>query len=302
MKETDILQHFLFEQANIRGQLVNIQNTYLTIINQRAYPDSVKKLIGEALVSCILLAGSIKFEGKLSLQFQGDQRLPLLIAQCDQDLHVRALANYQENLRSEEYLEAFLNGKMLLTISQNHQRETYQSVVPILSKSMSDNLEHYFLQSEQLASRVGFAISDDRISGILLQLMPGKNTSDREKFWEYAVVLGETLRDSELLNLDNQILLGRLYHEAEIRLFESRPISFQCSCSKEKMKQVLSVLGEKETKQLLQEKGEIEVSCDFCNKGYRFDAIDINLLFLEGGSVEPPSVEIIAEMNKKSLK
>ncbi len=282
MKEKDSLQGFIFEHANIRGQIANLNETYRTIIDQRAYPPMLQHLLGEALLSCLLLSGNIKFEGLLSLQFQGDKRLPLLIVQCDHNYQLRAFASFEEHLATHEYAEAFLQGKMSFTISQDNQTSSYQSIVPLQSTSMSENLMHYFAQSEQIATRVWLAIGDNEATGILLQLMPdkeGQESLQREQFWEYAIVLGETLSEQELLTLDNQTILHRLYHETELRLFDSHRASFHCRCSEAKMKQVLSVLGQAETEQLLAEKGKIEMSCDFCNSQFQFDAIDIHLLF-----------------------
>jgi molecular chaperone Hsp33 len=275
----DTLQKFMFEHASIRGEIAHLSATYTTIINQRPYPDTVKRLLGEALISCLLLTGSIKFEGDLSLQFQGDKRLPLLLVQCDHQLRMRAFAKYQENASDEDYTQAFLEGMMVLTINQHNQTQTYQSMVPIRSTAMSENLMYYFAQSEQIPTHVWLAIGEQSAAGMLLQLMPGQDAHQREQFWEYAVCIGQTVRDIELLTLDNQILLHRLYHETELRLFDERPVTFQCRCSLEKMKQVLSILGEKETKELLAEKGQVEVTCDFCGKQYNFDAIDVTLLF-----------------------
>ncbi|ASQ44819.1 Hsp33 family molecular chaperone HslO [Legionella clemsonensis] len=279
MKETDSLQRFIFENASIRGEIAHLQETYQTIMRQRPYPAMIKNLLGEALVSCLLLTGSIKFKGDLSLQFQGDKRLPLLIVQCDNLLRLRAFAKYEEGLQVIDYAEAFLKGQMVLTINQYNHTQAYQSVVPIQSTSMSENLMAYFAQSEQIASRVWLAVNDDMAAGMLLQLMPGQDTQQREQFWEYAVQLGQTVSEHELLTLDNQTLLYRLYHETEVRLFDSRTASFKCRCSEEKMKQVLTIIGEEDAKQLLAERGQIEVTCDFCNKQYCFDPIDVTMLF-----------------------
>ncbi|MBA3535082.1 MAG: Hsp33 family molecular chaperone HslO [Tatlockia sp.] len=279
MKETDSLQRFMFEHASIRGEIAHLKETYQTIMNQRPYPPMVRNLLGEALISCLLLAGSIKFEGELSLQFQGDKRLPLLLVQCNHLLQIRAFATYQENLEVIDYAEAFLKGRMVLTINQYNQTQSYQSIVPIQATSMSENLTHYFAQSEQIASQVWLAVDEDMAAGMLLQLMPGQDTVHREQFWEYAVVLGQTVSEKELLTLDNPTLLHRLYHETELRLFDSRSICFKCRCNEEKMREVLTILGEEEAKKLLQEREKIEVSCDFCNKQYSFDAIDITMLF-----------------------
>ena len=131
MKETDTLQRFMFEHASIRGEIAHLDETYKTIMHQHPYPPKVKALLGEALISCLLLAGSIKFEGDVSLQFHGDKRLPLLLVQCDHQLHIRAFAKYQEDGDDTDYDSAFLEGKMVLIINQNKQTQAYQSVVPI---------------------------------------------------------------------------------------------------------------------------------------------------------------------------
>ncbi|KTD33064.1 heat shock protein 33, redox regulated chaperonin [Legionella nautarum] len=279
MKETDSLQRFMFEHASIRGEIAHLKDTYQTILNQRPYPPMVRNLLGEALISCLLLAGSIKFEGDISLQFQGDKRLPLLLVQCDNQLHLRAFALYQENLEIADYAEAFLTGQMVLTINQHNKTQAYQSMVPLQSTSMSENLMYYFAQSEQVASRLWLAVNDDMAAGMLLQLMPDQDTVQREQFWEYAVQLGQTVSEDELLNLKNETLLHRLYHETELRIFDSRRVSFKCRCSEEKMKEVLKILGEEEAQKLLQEKGKVEISCDFCSKQYSYDPIDITMLF-----------------------
>ncbi len=279
MNKTDTLQRFMFEHASIRGEMAYLSETYQTIMQQHPYPPVVKKLLGEALVSCLLLAGSIQFEGEISLQFHGDNRLPLLLVQCDHTLQVRAFAKYQEPTEHIDYASAFLGGKMALIINQYNQTQAYQSMVPLRSTSMSDNLTHYFAQSEQIATQVWLAVNDDSVAGLLLQLMPGQDTLQREQFWEYAVQLGQTISEYELLTLDNPTILHRLYHETELRLYPARAVRFNCRCNNEKMKQVLTVLGEKDVQQLLQEKGQVEVNCDFCNQQYVFDAIDVTLLF-----------------------
>lgn len=281
MKESNSLQRFMFEHANIRGEIIHLDETYKTIMNQHPYPEEIRGLLGEALVACILLAGSIKFEGEISLQFHGDQRLPLLIAQCTNQLHVRAFAKYQEpeNGQHADYYAAFLKGKLVLTINQYHQTQAYQSVVPIDSTSMSENLMHYFAQSEQLATKVWLAAKGDKAAGMLLQLLPDQETTQREQFWEYAVHIGETITKDELLTLDNPTILHRLYHETELRLYDARPVKFHCRCNAEKMKEVLTILGEDDLNQLIEERGEVAIHCDFCNKEYKFDAIDVTMLF-----------------------
>lgn len=279
MKEADTLQRFIFEQANIRGEIVHIEKTFQTIMSQREYPPMVKNLLGEAIVSCLLLASSIKFEGSLNLQFQGDERLSLLLVQCDHELNIRAFAQFKENLEIVDYATAFLQGQLVLTINQNNQTQAYQSLVPIQATSMSENLMTYFAQSEQIPTRVWLAVNEHQAAGMLLQLMPGQDSLQKEQFWEYAVQLGQTVTEAELLSIDNATLLYRLYNETQIRIFESRSTHFQCRCSKEKMQQVIKMLGQQEANEILEEKTRIAIHCDFCNTEYSFDSIDVAMLF-----------------------
>ncbi|MDF1757661.1 MAG: Hsp33 family molecular chaperone HslO [Legionellaceae bacterium] len=278
MQRQDSLQRFLFEHASIRGEIIHLDNTYKTIIEQRPYPLPVRKLLGEAILSCVLFAGSIKFEGEIGLQFHGDERLPLLIVQCNHNLEVRAVAKFHPDL-TVDYNSAFLDGKMVFNINQKNQTQTYQSIVPIKSTSMADNLMQYFSQSEQLSTQVFLAIDNEHAAGILLQLMPGQNTEQRENFWEYAVQIGQTITEHELLTLENTEVLHRLYHETELRIFDSRPVKFACTCDIGKMKSVLATIGEKGVQELLKENGCVEIFCDFCNQRYAFDEIDVTLLF-----------------------
>ena len=279
MNTKDTLQRFIFEHANIRGELVHLEQTFQTIMKQRDYPPAVKHLLGEAVVSCLLLASSIKFEGSISLQFQGDKRLPLLLVQCDHELNVRAYAQPSQGLAAFDYAEAFLQGQMVLTINQHQQTQNYQSMVPIHSTSMGENLMHYFAQSEQIATQVWLAVNEDKAAGMLLQLMPGEDSQQKEQFWEYAVQLGQTVSAEELVQLDNETLLYRLYNETELRLFEPRTARFKCRCTLEKMRCVISALGKEDANDLLKERGSIEINCDFCNHHYRFDSIDVALIF-----------------------
>lgn len=280
MKESDTLQRFIFEQAPIRGEIVHVEKTFQTIMSQRPYPPEVKRLLGEAMVSCLLLASSIKFQGSINLQFQGDSRFSLLLVQCDHEFNIRAMAQYTDSEEPVDYAAAFLEGKMMITINQDNQTQAYQSMVPINSLAISDILMDYFAQSEQITTRVWLAVNDSMAAGMLLQLMPGQEDSQqREAFWEYAVQLGQTVKEDELLSISNETLLYRLYNETDLRLFESRPTQFKCRCSVDKMKQVIKVIGEKEALELLKARKEIEVTCEFCNQHYGFDAIDVAVIF-----------------------
>ena len=279
MQASDGLQRFIFEKAEIRGEIARLEETYQTIIEQRPYPNAVKLILGEALIACLLLVGSIKFEGELNLQFEGDDLLPMMLVQCDHLLNIRAFARYAENKSDKDYQDAFLNGKMMLMIKQNHHAETFQSHIPITSTSMSQNVMNFFALSEQVATQVHIAINHQRAVGFLLQLLPGQDTVQRELFWEYASVIGKSLTAAELLTLDNQTILNRLYHETDIRLLIEKEARFKCRCSSNKMQKLIKMLGENDVNDLLQESGHIEITCDFCNQQFVFDAIDVALIF-----------------------
>jgi molecular chaperone Hsp33 len=279
MDSSDTLQRFIFEHAEIRGEIARLDETYQTIIHQREYPPSVKKLLGEALVSCLLLVGSIKFEGELSLQFQGNHALPMMIIQCDHLLNLRGFARFKEGLNDEDYRNAFLKGQMSFLINQSHQTEIYQSIIPISSSNMSENLMNFFAQSEQVATQINIAINEQHVVGMLLQLLPGQDTEQREEFWQYATVIGQTVTNEELLTLENEEILHRLYHETDIRLLLEKEAKFKCRCNNDKMISMLKMFGEEEVRKLLDETGKIDITCDFCNQHYYFDSIDVEMLF-----------------------
>lgn len=281
--DTHAIQGFMFPKANIRGQVVHLEKAYQTIIEQHDYPPMIRYLLGEALVSCLLISGSLKLEGDITLQFQGDKTLPLLLAQCDSQLNVRAYAKFAPDLTTEAYAEAFLKGTMVLTMNPHKHTQAYQSIIPIHSTDMSENLNHYFAQSEQITTSIWCASEEKRVAAMMLQLMPTPDqemqTQDRENFWQYATQMGQTVSDLELLSLDNETLLYRLYNETEVVLFDSRPARFKCRCTRDKMLEVIKTLGKTDAQQLITERGTIDVTCDFCNSHYGFDAIDVTLLF-----------------------
>lgn len=282
MLNSDSSQRFIFEKENVRGEIIHLDNTFKTIIAQRDYPKDLQKLLGEALLACVLITGGLKFKGEVSLQFHGDERLPLLLVQCNDELCVRAVAKFKQPDSPSEainYQQAFNTGKLVLNLNQYNSTKTYQSIVPVKSSNLAESIMYYFGQSEQISTQIHLAVNDDCAAGILLQLMPGQSSQNRENFWEYAVKIAETITDKELLTLDNQEVLYRLYHEEDLSLFEPRQVRFHCGCDIKKIQQILLMFGEQEARKILSEKGEVAVNCDFCNKLYTFDEIDITLLF-----------------------
>ncbi len=298
MLKNDLFQSFIFEHANIRGYLVNLTHTYQTIIAQHAYPSIIQRYLGEALVSCVFLSAGIKFNGNMSLQFQGNHHLPLLVAQCDNNLNLRATANFDIDATAIELEQAFNQGVLSLIVNHDAHPTPYRSMMPIHSNSIAQSITNFFQQSEQLVSQVWLATSDATAAGLILQRMPEKD-APQEEAWHCACTMAQTLTQAELLTLDNATLLHRLFHETDVRVFPSRTIQFKCRCNLDKMKSALYALGEAQAKQHISMHKTIEITCDFCRQNYYFDAVDVMALF-HPNRIEPTldkSIDIINEIN-----
>ncbi|MDP3559926.1 MAG: Hsp33 family molecular chaperone HslO [Legionellaceae bacterium] len=279
MTKQDILRPFLLEQYQIRGQLIYLNNTLQTIVNQRAYPPFIRQLLGEALLTSIMLTSSLKFEGRLNVQFQGDEPLSLLLAQCDHSLGVRGLVQFAETATQEDYAQAFLKGTMVCTITHNKDPQSYQSMIPIYSTSLAENVMQYFKQSDQINSYVFLGVENDRAFGLLLQAMPSTNPEEQAAFWEEAVAVLATLNPQETWSISPETLLQRLYPEQNIRIFDEKPLRFQCRCNAERMQQLVCSLGKAEAEALLQKNQVIDVTCDFCNTSYTFSKDEVAHFF-----------------------
>lgn len=274
----DSFQKFMFVSQDVKGILVHLDNSFQETTSLRPYPDIVQKFLGELLVAIVCMMSSIKFDGELDMQFQGDERLSLLLAQCTPDFTFRSLAEFTSDLSEKDYLDAFLKGQLVINMRRSGQ--LYQSVVPLLYDTMQENLMHYFAQSEQLSTRFWFATNKTQAAGMMLQLMPSADSDEqREFFWEHAQILGETITDEELLSLDNVTLLKRLYHEEDIQLFDEESVRYQCRCSTEKTQKAIKLLGREDADQAIKETGKITVTCEFCLTSYHYDSIDVAMIF-----------------------
>jgi molecular chaperone Hsp33 len=278
MPDRDSLRRFIFEQYPIRGHLVHLNAAWRALIEHREYPIAIRDALGEAVAASILLAGTIKFEGVLSLQLQGDGPVHLLLAQCTSGLGVRALARYRDTGSAGEKRIADLigAGNLTVTLETDNGAQRYQGIVPITGERLADSLQVYFDQSEQLPTRLWLRADAAGASGMLLQQLPGASDEDA---WRRVQRIAETLTHEELRTLDDAEILHRLFNAEDVRLFEPSPVYFRCRCSRERVAGMLQGLGEVETRSVLTERGEVEVRCDFCNRAYVFDAVDVAQLF-----------------------
>jgi len=291
----DLLHRFLFEQLPVRGHLVRLGASWRAAIEHHDYPRPVVDALGEAMAASALMAGALKFEGRLSLQLESRGPLKLLLAQCTHRHAIRGVARHQEGLAADSGSPAlFGNGQLAVTIEQSASGDRYQGVVPLAGRPLAQCLEQYFERSEQLPSRLVLAATPERAAGLLLQRIAVGDEGPRaeaDDAWRRIGLLAATLKPDELLSLPCRDLLGRLFPEDDIRLFEGTPVFFQCSCSRERVAGILQTLGGDEVSALLAERGDVEVRCEFCNRAWRFDAVDVAGLFApEAPQQAPPGV------------
>lgn len=278
MATQDQFQRFIFEHSQIRGAWVQLADCYRDIGNQAPYPSPVRQLLGQTLVASVLMSGTLKFEGTLSLQAQGQGPLRTLMAECSHDRHIRGLARYEAPAAAGNGFNDLLGeGRMAITITPD-QGQRYQGVVPREADSLSGCLEDYFLRSEQIATTLILFSDDDCSGGLLLQRLPGSSEAD-EELWERINHLAATLTEEELLTLDSETVLHRLFHEEEVRIFDPEPVAFRCSCSRERTLGALKTIGQDECYSIIEEQGAIDMDCQFCHAHYQFNRNDIDHLF-----------------------
>ena len=277
MNNADFKQRFLFPETDIRGELVRLDESLEAILGTHDYPLAVQGLVGEAVAAVALLAGTLKFSGRLSLQAQGRGPVSLLLAECTHDGQLRALARHDGELDTAANIGALIgDGTMVITITPDQGRQ-YQGIVPLEGDTLAQCLEGYFQQSEQLPTRLWLAAGNGRAAGLMLQRLPDQVASRdaNRNQWEHLEALAGTLKMEELLDLPAETVLRRLFHETPPRLPEAQPLRFGCTCSRERTENALLSLGADELKTLLDEDGEATLTSDFCLSQQHFDAVDL---------------------------
>lgn len=276
-RDKDTLQRFLFDRTNVRGELVHLDASWQAALERKDYPRPVRELLGQAFAAAALLSATIKFDGALTLQLQGAGPVSLLVVQATANQNLRGLAHWEGDVRDAALSELVGAGRLAITIDPGGKGERYQGIVALEQDNLAACLEQYFKQSEQLATRLWLAADGESAAGMLLQELP-KETDDHDA-WARDVHLGETITTLELLTLPAREILHRLYHEEDVRLFEAEPVSFRCSCSRERIENMLRSLGQQEVQQVIAEQGNVGVDCEFCNQHYDFDPVDVEALF-----------------------
>jgi molecular chaperone Hsp33 len=294
MHDRDCLHRFLFEHYPIRGHIVHLDASWRALLEHRDYPPAIRDTLGEAVAASVLLAATLKFDGTLSLQLQGQGPMHLMLAQCSSELGVRAVARYREAHVERDLAALSGEGNLTVTLENEDLSQRYQGVVPLSGERLADCLREYFESSEQLPTRLWLHATEKGASGLLLQRLSDHSVRERAKIsrpielperdeiddaWRRVQLLGDTLRGEELQGLSDRDILRRLFAEDDVRLFESSPVYFRCRCTRERVIGMLRSLGAEEIRSILVERGEVEVRCDFCNRAYRFDPVDVEKLF-----------------------
>lgn len=282
----DLLHRFLFENTNLRGELVHLDDSWQAVLQRHDYPAPVMNLLGQALAAVTLLGATLKSNGTLILQIQGDGPVSLLVAQVDRQSRLRGMADWHEDaiaaLTNDTLAELCGNGHLALTIDPGDGNERYQSIIELGRDTLSQALDNYFRQSEQLDTRLWLTANDRCAAGLLIQALPPEVSEpprDDDDIWNRVTHLSETLSDSELSDLPAMEILKRLYHEEDVRLFEADQLYFHCRCNRENIAATLRGLGYAETQSIIEEQGVIKVECNFCKKSYEFDRVDNEALF-----------------------
>jgi len=281
MNQQDSCQRFIFSGLDIRGEVVRLNGSFAEILANKEYPQAVRNLLGEFLAASVLLSTTIKFDGRLVLQARSEGQIPLIMAECTNELHLRGIARYEEEPTSDNFNELLHSGTLAITVEPPNG-EPYQGIVPLEQDSLAACLEEYFTRSEQLEGHFFLVADEHQCAGLLLQQLPAQLVTDSEiraEEWSAVTQLASTLSGQELLNLDSEEVLYRLFHQHQVKLFSPREVSYLCSCSRERTARALHAIGKDEIMDILAEQDAVELGCEFCGKQYRFEESELQLLF-----------------------
>lgn len=280
MSNHDQLHRYLFENYVVRGELVTLSETYQQILGNHAYPAPVQKLLGELLVATSLLTATLKFEGNITVQLQGDGPLKLAVVNGNNRQEMRGVARVQAPIADDSTLRQMIgNGVVVITIAPT-EGERYQGVVGLEGETLADCLEAYFRQSEQLPTRLfirtGAVEGKAAAAGMLLQVLPAQDGNADD--FDHLVQLTNTVKSEELFGLPANEVLYRLYHQEEVTMYEPQDVVFRCTCSRQRCADALLTLPSVEVSEMMKQDGNIDMHCDYCGNHYIFDPMDITVL------------------------
>ncbi len=279
MSQSDQLLRFLFRERNVRGEVVKVAASLDQMLQNHDYALPVKQLLAELVAATSLLTATLKFEGDIAVQLQGDGPIRFAAVNGNHRQEFRGVVRMQKEISGESFRELIGEGYLLVTITPT-QGERYQGIIPLTGDSLTTTLEAYFAQSEQLPTRLylhtELTAEHNHAAGMLLQVLPVDPEKAREDF-QHVVALADTLTATELLTLPAEETLYRLFHQEVVELFEAQPIRFVCGCSRDKCNAAIISLGQAAIAEHIAE-GKLEISCEYCNTTYVFDAEQLRSL------------------------
>ncbi|MEG0822203.1 MAG: Hsp33 family molecular chaperone HslO [Burkholderiaceae bacterium] len=297
---SDTLLKFLFKTAPVRGEIVNLADTWREMTEHHAYPPAVTRLLGEMVAAAPLLAATIKFNGALILQVHGDGPVKLMVVEVHPDMTIRATAKLRDDVSiaadasMTELINASGKGRCAITLDPKDRlpgQQPYQGVVSLEGESIAAVLEAYMRQSEQLDTRLWLTADNRAAAGMLLQKMPGTGGTSAEAAdpdaWNRLQILAQTVKPEELSALSPAEVMRRLFWQEDPQASDPVTPRFACSCSRERIGNMLQSLGRAEVDSIIVELGAVHVTCDFCNRQYEFDAVDAEQLFAAGSTALP---------------
>lgn len=273
--KNDSAVRFLFENGAVRGVWVQLQQSFAEMLTRRPGSPAACELLGESVAAAVLLSRTIKLQGRLALQARGDGLLQLLVAECTQDAGVRGVIEIDETVAMPllPLRQLVGDGYLAVTLLPD-EGDSYQGIVPLQGARLQDCLADYFVQSEQLPTALWLAADGERAAGLMLQALPSTDHDDGAA-WQHLYTLASTVTSGELLSLSCEALLHRLFHQDGVRLFGAEPVRFQCTCSVERSRSALAVLGRDELQKLFAEQPDVTVDCQFCGAHYTYSAADM---------------------------
>lgn len=276
----------MFEKHHIRGAIVHLDDAYFDATQAGDYDAPVKKLLGESLAALCLLSCRMKSEGVMSLQLKTEGPLSFLIVQAKDGVSLRGSVQCDADEVFDDF-KLLTGGEGTLSINLDHKlsKEPYQGVVKLTGKNLADTVAEYLSASEQLASAIYLFAGEERAAGLMLQKMPVDNPEEleaQEKYWQHLITLTQTISKQEMLTLSKLDMLHRLYHQEEIKVFDPRALNYRCFCSQPLMEAALRTMPYQELLDMLEEEPKINVKCEFCQKSFGFDKIDITRIYRDG--------------------
>lgn len=278
MSSVDILNRYIFDDLHVRGELVQLSESYQKIIAQHNYPKGVRLLLGELMAATCLLTATIKFEGEITVQLQGDGPIDYMAMNGNDKQQMRGIARIIAQTEALNFKELIGKGTMVITIRPK-VGEAYQGVVALEEASLAACLEHYFAVSEQIPTKIWLFSDDERqqVGGSLIQFLPaaddgdGEDKDQQQSEFEHLCQLTNTIKSEELFTLEAEALLYRLYHQEKVSIFAPQVVSYVCGCKAEKCLSAIAHMEPDEIKALIEEQGCVSMTCEYCFTTYSFD-------------------------------